>query len=132
MWRTMIGSVLGFCIVLLPAFGVEKPKPPAEKIDGSVDRSLTGFIEKIDAKDEKSGTFVMRTDKDLPRYTFQVDANTKVLSNRSDPLADGFKSPLLVGAEVLVVFIDRKPNAEKKDQKDTHICRTLQIIKAEK
>ena len=132
MARTLISSVLGFCIVLLPAFGAEKPKTPAEKIDGSVDRSLTGFIEKIDAKDEKSGTFVMRTDKDLPRYTFQVDANTKVLTNKSDPLDAGLKSPLLVGAEVRVVFIDRKPKAEKKDQMDTHVCRTLQIIKTEK
>jgi hypothetical protein len=127
MTRTICGSALGFCMLLLPAFAEEKPKP-SEKTDNSVDRSLTGFIEKVEAKDEKSGTFVMRTDKDLPRYTFQVDPGTKILGEKSSPLEAGLKSPLLVGAEVRVVFVDRQPKGDKKDQTDTHVCRTLQII----
>ncbi len=134
MSRILLGSLLGVSIVVLPIFGDDKDKPkdkpaiPIEKIDGTMDRSLTGFIEKVEAKDGKNGTFVMRTSKDLPRYTFQVDSKTKILTAKNDPLEAGLENPRLVRAEVRVLFIDRKPKEEKPDQPNVHICRLVQII----
>ncbi len=120
----IIGVVLGF-LIGFSALGQEKPKE-TEKIDGKLDRSLTGFIEKIDAKDATTGSFVMRTDKDQPRYTFQVDAKTKFLTNKGEPLDAGLQNPKLANAEVRVLFVDLKPKDVKSP--DLHLCHTLQII----
>src|SRR5438094_311777 len=101
MSRTLIGVVLGVLIgVPLPA-EEEKDKPkdkpaiPSEKIDAKVDRSLTGFVEKINAKDEKTGTLMLRTDRDIPRYRFEINDKTKILTAGNEPLEGGLKSPLL-------------------------------------
>jgi hypothetical protein len=134
MSRIVLGCVLGISIVVLPILGQDRDRPkdkpaiPIEKIDGTMDRSLTGFIEKVEAKDGKNGTFVMRTSKDLPRYTFQVDSKTKILTAGNEALEAGLESPRLVRAEVRVLFIDRKPKEAKTGQPDDHLCRLVQII----
>jgi hypothetical protein len=132
MSRILTALVMGL-VVAFPAAGQEKEQPPdrpaipAEKIDPGTDRSLTGFIEKIDARDGKRGTFVLRTTRDMPRYTLQVDGLTKILTNKNEPVPTGLRSPLLPRAEVRVVFIDRTPK-EKGGEAIVHQCRVLQII----
>src|SRR3954453_3189106 len=84
----------------------EKPAVPGEKIDAKANRSLTGVIEKVDAKNEKAGTFVLRAGEE--KYTFQVDGKTKVLRATGDPLEGGLGSPLLKNAQVRVLFFDKE------------------------
>src|SRR4051812_3115154 len=63
MQRTLTGLVLGLAVcasVLLvqdPVAGEEKKKgPQLERTDSSVDRSMTGHVEKVEVTDEHHGT----------------------------------------------------------------------------
>jgi len=124
----------------LPAPEKVKPpdrKPTGEKIDAKANRSLTGVVEKVQAKGEQSGTLKMRSSgpakEKLYRYTFQVDASTKFLTAAGKALKAGLKSPRLArGAEVVVQFDDRKPGTSKLAPAGTHFALRIQLIDPEK
>ena len=131
MSRFLSGLVLALLCAPVSADEKQKPKDPPpelrEKIDGKVDRSLTGHVEKIEAKEDSSGVLVVRIGENEPLYRFQIDAKTKILTNKGEPLAGGLNSRLLTKAEVRVEFIDVQPKGEKPGP-DAHLCRTVQII----
>ena len=133
----VLGSLLGTGLVLAQDKDKvkDKPKRPAlgEKIDARVNRSLTGVIEKVEAKTGASGVLKMRSSgpkKESPyRYTFLIDAKTKILTAQAKPLKDGLKSPRLkVGAEVVVQFDDRKPGSDKPAPAGKHFAHRIQLI----
>lgn len=127
-----------------PTFGQpkeEKPKEksgdPIEKIDPSVDRSITGFVEQIEAKDASNGKVTVRSSgpaKGSPyQYIFQVDeGKTKLQDAKKDLLSDGLKSRLLKDAEVRVEFVDEKRNDAGPAAPGVHFARRIQIIQAKK
>jgi hypothetical protein len=127
MLRATIGGFLLMSALFASPALAEKPKPgsPTEKIDGKSDRALTGFVEKIEAKDENKGTVVMRTSG--PKYRLVVNENTKILTAKGDPLNLGLKSPLLAKAEIRVTFFDKEPKG-KKVKEDIHVCNTIQLV----
>jgi hypothetical protein len=89
-------------------------------------------VEKVEAKNEKNGTFVLRTSKPVARHTFRVDAKTKVLRDTGDPLELGLQSPLLKGARARVTFDDRQPAEAKAGRPAERDCRVLQLTKTAK
>src|SRR5947209_2919883 len=67
MARTLVCSLLGLVVCAggpVPAQDrgkvIDKKGPPAEKTDNKVDRSITGHVEKIDARDEHHGTVLVK------------------------------------------------------------------------
>ncbi len=111
----------------------EKPSEPVEKIDPSVDRSLTGVVELIEAKDADNGKITIRSSgppKGSPyKYIFQVDeGKTKLENADGKPLADGLKSVMLKGAEVRVEFVDERRNSSDAPAPGVHFARKLRIL----
>jgi len=140
MLHALIGVVLGVLICAGPVPGRPEKDPPkdktgvpSEKTDAKVDRSLTGIVEKVEVKDEEGGTLTMRSSgppqANAYRYLFRIDAKTKILTAKGEPLEDGLKSRQLAGAEVRVVFVDRRPGADKPAAPDFHLARTVQLIR---
>jgi hypothetical protein len=130
MLRAFGGFVLASALVVSPAWAekkTEKPKPgtPTEKIDGKADRALTGFVEKVEAKEENKGIVTMRTSG--TKYKLVVNEKTKILTAKGDPLNLGLKSPELAKAEIRVTFVDKVPKGDKAKQ-DTHVCSTIQLM----
>jgi hypothetical protein len=113
MSRFLSGLAVALLCIPVSAEEKEKPKDPPpelrEKIDGKVDRSLTGHVEKVEAKEESSGVLVVRTGEDQPLYRFQIDAKTKILTNKGAPLAGGLSSPLIKS-----VLAPRIPSIRRK------------------
>ena len=143
--RSVMSSVLGLvaCAGLLAAqeVGAEKrtkAPPQTEKTDPRVDRSITGHVEKVDARDEHHGTLALRSSgTDRPqnpyRYSFQVDEKTRLLTARGKELERGLKSRELTGAEVRVVFVDTRPgtppsSADKTARRHHYFARTIELI----
>ena len=158
--------VLVFCAIGLlaaedPGKGTNKNAVPVEKADNSVDRSLTGHVEKVDARDEHHGTFVLKSSKVAPageaskgtalvppklyEYTFHVNDKTRFLNHAGKALDKGLKDARLTGAEVRVTFIDldpttrrdkaagdQKKSADKGATADQHVARTVQLIQPAK
>ena len=117
MSQWLIAAALGMLIAAAPGSGQREdpPRPNGptdriEKTDPSVDRSLTGIVDSVDAKDENNGKLTLHTsppDNALYRYVFQIDeGHTKLLTADGNPLKDGLKSRLLLGAEVRVGFVE--------------------------
>src|SRR4051794_33544327 len=101
MSRALIAVVLGLliCVSSIRAQKKEVPEerpkdkgPATERIDAKTSRSLTGTVEKIEAKDENNGTLKMRSsgprEGKLYHYTFQVDSKTKLLTAKGEQLKD--------------------------------------------
>jgi len=142
--RVVFSLVLGLLVGAVPV-GVaqdSKPKdsPPAkgplrEKIDPDFNRSLTGVVEKVEAKEDGSGTLKLRSSGPAGatpyQYTFQIDGKTKITDPEGKPLADGLKSRVLAGAAVRVAFVDEKPGGGKAPPK-THFAQEVQLIRAKK
>ncbi len=127
MSRAFVAFVLGalVCVGQLPA-------QPTEKIDAKVDRSLTGFVAKVEAKDENNGTVTMRTSGPPSSYKYHVDAKTKLLTAKGERLKDGLKSSLLPGAEVVVLFVDRRPKGETPLPAGTRYAHAVRLIRPAK
>jgi hypothetical protein len=121
----------------------DRPKPPdpkgprTEKIDSKVDRSITGRVEEVRARDGHHGTLTVRTsgpgpDKKGPaspyRYTFRVDEKTRLLNAKGKDLEDGLKHQQLQGAEVRVLFVDRRPGEDEASKPNRPYARTVQLM----
>lgn len=134
--RALVGVVLAivFCAGNTPA-EEEKEKPkdrpaiPGEKVDAKGNRVLTGTVESIETKDEKNGILVVRTSGANSRSKFWVDNKTKVLQVTADPLEGGLKSPVLMGAEVRITFVERQSQGVPPD---LPVCQMLQVLKPAK
>jgi hypothetical protein len=119
MRRTRVGWLAG----LLLGAGVLGAQPPSEKTDARKDRSLTGTVEKVDARAKGHGFFTVRSsgpraDKGLYRYELRIEPDTRLLNARGKELEGGLNR--LKGAEVRVVLVDRKGE---------HVARTVQLIR---
>jgi len=104
----------------------------ASAADAKANQSREGVVDRIEVQDEQTGTVRLRPDKDLPRYVFKITKETKILTDKADPLEGGLKSPLLKGAQVRVVFVEKDGKADKADQEAVRVCRSLQILKPAK
>jgi len=154
MMRILVCLVLGLVVGAAGRLAAEDKKGPlSEKTDSKVDRSITGHVEKVDARDEHHGTLAVRAtgagpgakdagkDKPAPpdkpyHYTFRVDDKTRLLTAQGKDLERGLKNPLLARAEVRVVFIDHTPKAGGKgaeaDKPRQHLARAIQLIQPDK
>lgn len=163
MRRALFGAVIGLVCCAFgplaaedPGKGAKKSAPPTEKADNSVDRSLTGHVEKIDATDEHHGTFVLKSSNvaasgeagtappKLYEYTLHVNEKTRLLNHAGKDLDKGLKDARFTGAEVRVTFIDVDPTArrdktagdpkatDKSGKADRHVARTVQLIQPAK
>jgi hypothetical protein len=115
----------------------DKPSDPVEKIDASVDRSITGIIDLVEAKDAETGKITVRSSgpaKGTPyQYIFQVDkGKTKLQDAEGKPLTEGLNSQQLTGAEVRVEFVDERSNSTDPTAPGVHFARKLQIIATKK
>jgi len=98
-----------------------------------VDRSLTGHVVEVEPARGRGGRLIVRSSgadlkpAKLYRYTFQVNERTRFLTAEGKALDGGLRSARLRRAEVRVEFVDRPP-AGKKDKKDLHVARAVQLL----
>ena len=133
MSRILMGVVLGALVsVAAAAAGEDRDRPPSspKKTDSKPERSLTGVVEKIDAKDNHTGTLVLLSGDQ--RYTIQIDKKTKILQKTADPLEMGLKNAKLKGARARVLYVEVRQKADNGKSVDVHLARTIQVLKAKK
>jgi len=153
MARTLVGSLLALAVCAGGLVWAQGRKvgggqggTPLEKTDSRVDRSLTGHVEKVEARDEHHGSLAVRSSGAPARgapgrgtgtgkapeaaydYLFQVDAKTRLLTAEGKALEGGLKSRRLPWAEVRVVFVDERRGEPRPGRPHEHFARAVQLI----